>query len=178
MTILTPPVISKLPLGLLGFFGIKNGGQYPQTLGNQISPTLEQLGILAANYHTNHAYIATPTAAGWFQATVAIAGVPQRVPAGELWYISSCSMHLSSGAGDALVATPAVRGTQYGLAAAFYRSLAPPFTLGANENIMRPCDQFEFWMEPNDELGFWAASCTSVTGLVVNIQVKVTRFPF
>lgn len=178
MTILTPPVISKLPLGLLGFFGIKNGGQYPQTLGNQISPTLEQLGILAANYHTNHAYIAAPIAAGWTQATVAIAGVPQRVPAGELWYISSCSMHLSSGAGDAIVASPAVRGTQFGAAAAFYRVLAPPFTLAASQNIMRPCDQYEFWMEPNDELGFWAESVTSVTGLLVVIEVKVTRFPF
>ena len=179
MTILTPPVISKLPLGLLGFFGIKNGGQYLQTLGNTIAPTMEMLELLAVNYHTNHVYIASPNAPGWHQATVAVAGVPQRVPAGEMWYISACSMHLSTGVGDSItLGAPAVRGTQYGLNAAFYRVLAPPFSMGASENHMRPTDQHEFWMEPNDELGFWVQAATLASSIIVTIQVKVTRFPF
>ena len=181
MTILTPPVISKLPLGLLGFFGIKNGGQYPQTLGTSIAPTLELAELLAANYHSNLVYIAAPTLVGFAQATSAIAGIPQAVPDNEIWYISSCSMHLTTGAGDAYNATPVVRGFQANGASAWYRVLAQSFTIGASTNIMYPCPFTENgsrWLAPGDIFGFWGNSITLATNIAINIQVAVTRFPF
>jgi hypothetical protein len=33
------PAINKLPLGLLGFLGIKNGGRYPQDIADVLAPT-------------------------------------------------------------------------------------------------------------------------------------------
>lgn len=32
--------INRLPTGLLGFLGIKNGGEYPKTLGTELVPTI------------------------------------------------------------------------------------------------------------------------------------------
>jgi hypothetical protein len=179
--ILTPPVISKLPLGLLGFFGIKNGGQYPQTLGNSISPTMDLTEMLAANHYANYVYIAAPTAVGFTQATAAISGVPQSVPDNEVWFISSMSMHLTTGVGDAYNASPVVRTFQAGGASAWYRVLAAPFTIGASTNIMYPLPFMENgsrWLSPGDLFGFWANSFTLATNIAINIQVRVTRFPF
>lgn len=176
--ILTAPVISKLPLGLLGFFGIKNGGKYPQTLGETIVPTLEQINVLAENYHTKHAYIAAPNAPGWHQATVAIAGVPQRVPENEIWLIRGASMHHATGAGEAINATAAVRGDQWGAAAASYHVISQPFTLAASTNILLPCSEPDFWAGPGDEFGFWVNTVTFVGPLLTVLEFKITRFPF
>lgn len=47
---LPSPPINLIPSGLLDFFGIKNGGEYPQSLSNQLQPVLEMMRwYVAAN---------------------------------------------------------------------------------------------------------------------------------
>jgi len=41
--------LSTIPTGLLGLFGIKNEGKYPEVLNASYSPTMEMLGWLAAS---------------------------------------------------------------------------------------------------------------------------------
>ena len=38
---LGPPPLNLVPWGLLDFFGIKNGGRFPQTLPESLAPTME-----------------------------------------------------------------------------------------------------------------------------------------
>lgn len=73
------PNINKLPLGLLGFLGIKNGGEYPQELSNVLSPVWD-LGPLYMNANAENQV-----------AALAIAGIGSQafftVPNGEAWYV-------------------------------------------------------------------------------------------
>lgn len=180
MTILTPPVISKLPLGLLGFFQIKNGGQYPQTLGGSINPTFEQLELLAANYHENLALTAIPTVTGFIGATVVATALPAVVPAGELWYASSLSMHVTTGVGDSINFSPEARSFQTNNAAAFHRVLAGPVTQPASLAVMYQCNyqNQDRWFSPGDTFGYWVTAITLATAIQMSIQAQITRFPF
>ena len=73
------PNINKLPLGLLGFLGIKNGGTYPQELSNILSPVWD-LGALYMNANSESSV-----------AVLALAGIGSQafftVPNGEAWYV-------------------------------------------------------------------------------------------
>ena len=71
--------INRLPLGVLGFLGIKNGGEYPKQLSNVLLPTwdLERL-YLNTNSETNATVVSI--AAIGAQAFLT-------VPVGELWVV-------------------------------------------------------------------------------------------
>lgn len=90
--------ISKLPLGLLGFLGIKNGGQYPRNLGATYDPSFDMLPLLVgANFEElNFAQNAVAAAgnAGSFS-------TPVQVPQTEVWYVSLASIRSFTGAGEA-----------------------------------------------------------------------------
>lgn len=179
--ILTPAVISKLPLGLLGFFGIKNGGQYPQSLGNVILPQLDMAGILNANYHEN---LGSTTGAGGFTATgfkqlldtVTAAAIV--VPASELWYVSDVTAFAFTGAGDSFTATLAVRGTQAGSASNWHRAVSPEVTAVASQSrlIMGASG---FWLAPGDQIGAWVTAFVNATGNAqMSWNFSITRFNF
>lgn len=71
------PAINRLPLGLLGFLGIKNGGRYPQDLADVLAPTwdLSQLylntnsetrsDVVALNALGSQAFVTVPTGEAW-----------------------------------------------------------------------------------------------------------------
>lgn len=178
---LSPAVLSKLPLGLLGFFGIKNGGQYPQSLGTVISPTLEQLPILAANYHLNFAMSSTAPIVGFTAATNLSTGFPSVVPSGELWYVSALSFRIFTGAGDSITVTPQVRGQQASAPAGNTWDLAtgPMTTQAASLNTLHPGSRSGFWLAPGDTFGIWCTALVNASGNTqVSQQVQVSVFPF
>ncbi|HEY3496419.1 MAG TPA: hypothetical protein VGK73_17085, partial [Polyangiaceae bacterium] len=111
MTPLSPAVLSKLPLGLLGFFGIKNGGQYPQSLGQTVLPTLELGKMLAANYNENFS-VPCVAALGFVTGNVLATGLPAVVPGSELWWVNCISQNSFTGAGDSMTWSVEARGTQ------------------------------------------------------------------
>lgn len=98
--------ISKLPLGLLGLLGIKNGGAYPRELAGFYQPMLELLPwIAAANFEeANFAQNAVAAAgnAGAFSTAV-------QVPQTELWYVQFASLRVFTAAGEAFSGYLAVR---------------------------------------------------------------------
>lgn len=178
MTPLSPAVISKLPIGLLGFFGIKNGGQYPQSIVPAIQPTLELAGILAANY--NESITVAPIAAlGFVTANIGASGLPAVVPAAELWWVSSLSAFAFTGVGDSITGTVEVRGLQSGSASVWHRAVTSEFTQGASLSKLHPTTAPEgFWMQPGDTVGVWFSAVTNASGTAqVSVQLRITRFP-
>lgn len=179
MTPLTPAVISKLPLGLLGFFGIKNGGQYPQTIAEVIAPTLEMDGMLAANYRELIA-VSPIAALGFVTANIGASGLPAVVPASELWWVQAVSVLAFTGAGDSFTGTIELRNTQSGSASQWHRALSSPITQGANLSTLHPGTHVDgFWASPGDTFGIWYAAATNASGTAqMSINLSLTRFPF
>lgn len=90
--------ISKLPLGLLGYLGIKNGGQYPRALGGTYDPSFDMLPIIVgSNFEElNFGLGAVPA--------VANAGsysTPLQVPQTEAWYVTMLCHRITTGVGEA-----------------------------------------------------------------------------
>lgn len=177
MTPLTPAVISKLPLGLLGFFGIKNGGQYPQTLGDTILPTLDMAPVLAANYR-ELVFVAPIAALGFVTANLNGGALPGAVPAGELWFVQAASVFAFTGVGDSFTGTLEVRNSTTGLASAWHRALSSPITLAASTTQLHPGIS-GVWLSPGDTIGFWYSASTNASGTAqMSAQLAIVRFPF
>jgi len=88
--------INKLPFGLLGFLGLKNGGQNPSDLSNILSPVIDLADLY---YGTNKQLFrvqANVTAIGFN----ALATVPND----EVWYVigAACNSNAVLGAGVSL----------------------------------------------------------------------------
>lgn len=90
-----PPVISRLPWGLLDLHGLRNGGQYPRNIEENIRVTLDELGLMLAS---NREYQAsTPTAPAAPGTSTLFT-----VPASEVWYIDSVGQTVVTGVGEAI----------------------------------------------------------------------------
>ena len=179
MTPLSPAVISKLPLGLLGFFGIKNGGQYPQSIVPAISPVLDLSGLLAANYNEKLAVPCT-AALGFVTGNVLASGLPAVVPAAELWWVSAVSLQTFTGAGDSFTGALELRANQTGGASVWHRALSAEFTQGASLTRTLPGIHTDgLWAGPGDTFGVWYSASTNATGTATtSVQLQITRFPF
>lgn len=182
--ILTPAVISKLPLGLLGFFGIKNGGQYPQSLAPFIQPTMRMEGILQANYHDN---VGSTTGAGGITATgfkqlldtLPGSGLPLIVPAGELWFVKDVTAVAFTGAGDSFTGSLVVRNTQTGVGSNFHRAVSAEIVQAASQFRQLPGVLTDFWLQPGDQIGAWiTAFVNASTTASLGWNFQRTVFPF
>lgn len=162
---LSAPVINRQPVGLLDFFGLKNGGQYPQSLGTTLAPTIDLLRLYEADteeFISDGVSVAAGGALGDFDFG-AVAARPGIVPQNELWHVLDYALQLSVPAactmwGFSIKAqiqrnSPIVPGTGRGtqnLAPAVYAPVANP----ANPaNIVNVNAQRDFWLPPNGILG-------------------------
>lgn len=176
---LTPAVLSKLPLGLLGFFGIKNGGKYPQFISEQILTTLDQAGLLAANYIERHVFSVQPTTSGLKAMTDVVTGLPAVVPAGEIWFCQAISITTFTGAGDSVTWVPCITNFQLNGPNTWLRALAPSITQAASTNSQAPSVHVAgLWASPNDSFGANVNAVTSATGIFTTMHVSYVRFPF
>jgi len=178
---LTAAVMSKLPLGLLGFFGIKNGGQYPQTLGNVLIPQINLLDLLAVNNREARVFIATPAAVGFNQATDNATGLPAIVPPQEIWYLTGASIGAFTDVGDALSGVIAVTSRQSGSPQPMARALSQLVTIGASVNTFHPGAldvNGSRWFYPGDAFGALLTSFTNASGnSLMSGHYYITRFP-
>lgn len=172
--------MSKLPLGLLGFFGIKNGGAYPQQLGNVLVPQMDLIDLLAVNYRENRVFQANTIATGFLGALDAVTVLPAVVPNGEVWYLSAWSAAVFTGVGDAISASLVVRSLQSGSANGTTRALSPLITQAASLTTEQLCPNGGTrWFYPGDTFGAFVSSITSATGNInCALHVNLTRFPF
>lgn len=86
--------ISKLPLGILGFLGIKSQGQYPNSLGDIITPTWDQLELFGAAHPVDQVTTGNPVV-GSFNAFLT-------VPQTEIWRLQNVTILVATGAGVTL----------------------------------------------------------------------------
>jgi hypothetical protein len=88
---------SKLPLGLLGFLGIKNGGQYPRQLLTEYRPTLDLMGLLiGANFQEANPALTTAPATG----NAGSFSTPFVCPQTEIWLVTLACVRMTTAAGE------------------------------------------------------------------------------
>lgn len=103
---LGPPPLNIWPLGLLDLFQIKNGGEYPQTLGNQLQPEIDMLQWYAETnaeeYGLSRAAITANTGAqGLSWATTTPANKALFPADGEIWIVTQYDVRWTMAADDA-----------------------------------------------------------------------------
>lgn len=177
---LTPAVLSKLPLGLLGFFGIKNGGQYPQSIVPTLAPTLDLLQMLAANYNEKIAG-GTPggiSASGFIQAINVVDSTNIIVPNSELWYLSHYSVFANCTAGETCSFCGQVNSTQSGGASDFHMPLTRMVAAVASNQDAAVSDGAirSPWFGPGDRFGWLVRNFAGTPDLACSLML--TRFPF
>jgi hypothetical protein len=163
--ILTPPVISTLPLGLLRYLGIQSGGRFPQTVEGVISPGLELIELLAASTDVTVA-----------DSAVAITSAGTKLAAGlivaqaKVVRVSQCGLRVATAAGEAvklgIVLVKANGGTV---------NLSGTATLAASTGDQLVC-AVPFWMQPGDQLA--AQVYTVTTAGTINANITITKSDF
>lgn len=148
-----PLEIGKLAKGLTGMLGLRAGGLTPRQLADQSVLTVDgtDLFLLDTRVSTGFALQAAPAAGFNFYSPF-----PLEVPAGEIWYVWHYILLAVTGAGEAIVAAPAVNLDGVGAGAL----VGDYITVAASQSI-RGREQRPFWAGPGSQFGF---VCTSVTG--------------
>lgn len=163
--------ISTLPLGLLGFLGIKNGGEYPRELAGYYQPMFDLLDLLAANEaeEIHFANQAIGVAAGNMQAF----STPAQVPQTEVWLVRLFAARIVTGAGDALRGNLVCR--RAGVPSpGNVLALSETFAAGASTFDYWTANTLPFWLGPGDELGVWVSSFTAAPA--VRPAIRFARF--
>lgn len=136
-----PPEINRLPLGLLGFLGIKNGGRYPTALAPGLTPTWDQGRMYlepAARYVAGSGTIN----ANGFVGSIA----PQP---GEIWVVHDCSLVVAAGAGESWSGA-LCRGTVNGGSTI---NLTLDRAAAASSTVSLPLVYQPIWLVPGDIIG-------------------------
>lgn len=146
---ITNPSINRIPQGLLGFLGIKNGGRYPQ----ELSPTLAPVVDLFDHYsNTNREYQT---------ASVAVAALGQTnfhtVPVGQWWYCCHASLFTATiGAGAAYAGVLCMIDAS-GLVTTMLSSVSP----AAGPGAVYTAQARQFWLGPGESLGVYTTGLTA-----------------
>lgn len=171
-----PTPINKLPDGLLGFLGIKNGGQAPAALPPILSPTIDLTGWYLRSYLTRAKLTAGPPAVG----SISQVGVTA-VPAGETWYVHRFSASVNIPAGDAIRFSIGLSQAQ-GFAPDDYESLAVNQTStgltgsAALEWTVASCG--DFWLRPGEQLAIMTLAKTGAGAPTLRTFVNYVSLPF
>jgi hypothetical protein len=155
------PAINRLPLGLLGFLGIKNGGRYPQELADTLAPVWD----ISPLYLYSNSEVTTA-----LQAISAIGSQAyQTVPTGELWYV----LQQSAGS-DTLTAGQTIEFSTNWTDPAALVNVETGLMSGARTVGQRATAtaQAPFIAGPGSILGI---NCTQLVAGPVNVRLK-TRF--
>jgi hypothetical protein len=155
--------ISTLPLGLLGFLGIKSFGEYPQYLGGTILPTLDLLGLWSGAQATHANGIAVNAALGFNSVSLI-------VPQTEIWYVTMGHVVATVDAAEAIKITGEL---QPSVGAGVF--ITPTVDAAASAGVVPATINYPMWFGPGDELG---VRVSTLTGAAVAINARVRRIVF
>ncbi len=98
-----PASINKVPAGLLGFLGIKNGGENPTQLESQLRTSVDLWPLYQAGYGEIVSAAINVAAAGF-----PVGGAPFTVPDNQYWWCFEYSIQSNTalGAGQVLQSVP------------------------------------------------------------------------
>jgi hypothetical protein len=169
LTALTAPVISKLPLGLLDFLGIKSGGRYPDSLGNVLTPVWD-MERFQEIFDERTAFDVTTTIG-----VAALNFLPWNivVPQTELWLVKQINGFLQTDAAETVTASLAyVDSFNYINLASGVVSLAA----SQQRHIAGPIGDLGFLVGPGSIFGWMVDQVTTAANVVAQIQVRYVRF--
>jgi hypothetical protein len=187
MAELTPPVINRVPPGLLNFYGLKNGGRAPQALGPVLTPVIELQRFYELDSTEYYADASAPVAAGGVLGDFDFGGgtlTPGTVPEDEFWHVHQYTVQLSIAAACTryvFVPTVQLRRTNGpGAGSRYSVAVGPPVTyVGAAalaEILYLPADR-DFWMPAGAILGgFTLALAPLATAVQAYAKVVLTRY--
>jgi hypothetical protein len=153
--------VNRQPTGLLGYFGIKNGGKNPQSLSETLLPQLDLL-----DWYLNTApQFATTTgtiAAGANVITVA-------PPAGEAWHVTHYGVWADTGVGDTIGALFVVRFN-------YTNTITIPVTDSTNAvastTTVRALRDPQ-WLMPGESLGFGAWTVVGTSDVYTYVRYTI-----
>jgi len=159
-----PPPINRIPQPLLGYFGIKNGGRYPQTLSETLAPTIDlRYQYDAAGYEWEEQTDNAPAVGRVLTLTC---------DEGEMILVHFYGMVFKSGVGDAMRAS-ICHGRQTPAVAV---PLLTHFNLGAS-NWSNSWYYGPHLIVPGEFFGYDASLVTNASGtLTVVTTAKFTRY--
>lgn len=152
----------ELPRGLTGAIGVKDYGQLPRVLGDELQLVTESMELFLFNRRENVTGTGAALTVGTQTFTLSL------VPAGEAWYLWAAQVTAATGVGEAAAIAPQLRIGGANIAVGPYQSCAASTILNASINSW-PCR----WLAPGEGL---AISCLTVTGApTTSFQMVVTR---
>lgn len=167
MALPKPAIQSFLP-GLLTLLGIKNGGQNPNTLGDQLAPVFDMEGYYLRGKQEVQLHNLNPIISGTYNGQMAVAFT---VPNGEWWYVSEMSYFYALVAADTLTAAGA--GVSYnGITMALHDT--EDMIGGAVKYIGRRVVG-PFWVPPGGQIIYIGAVATIAGASIATIRAVVTR---
>jgi hypothetical protein len=166
-SLLTQPVISRLPFGLLDFLGIKSGGRYPE----QLLPTLQPMWDLQP-FQT----IWDERSAFDVSTTLAPAGlnfIPYNivVPQTEMWLVHQITGFCQTDAGETLFASLA-----YADSYSFINIMSSVVLAASQQRHVSTAGLDPFCVGPGSIFGWMVDQITTAANIVAQIQVRYTRF--
>lgn len=184
---LTPPVINRIPRGLLDFFGLKTGGRNPQQLAETIAPVLDLWNLYeqdSIDVFQESVGVPAGGALGPFDfGGVGIA--PGIVPADEMWHFREYSILLVCAAGitDVQVVPEVQVPITFGVAAGARTTITvgdPARYTGAAAGVMRlRCFARDFWLPPGGVIGGYTAAlapaATAINAIASGSFVRYKR---
>jgi len=170
-SLLRPPPLSAIPKGLLAFLGIRNGGQYPQTLNPVLQPTWD----LQEHYENAYSdvFLQGPVnlAAGGTTADVNFGTTIGFVPFNQLAHVQGYTVRCDLAGLSAVTATPTVFYNGVGIA------MGPAVTFAAGSLATWHTTQ-RFWMPPNSSLGVVVNSKTLADALAFYAVFRSTIYEY
>jgi hypothetical protein len=159
--------LQLLPSGLLGFFQLKNGGQYPQSLNPQLQPTLELL-----DWYTEIGTLGTSEVVGDTIAAVAVGANNSAlvVPNLQAWFVHELCCSSTPGAGAACDIAGAISFGSAGFA------VGPYVAIAANQNGRTLMTDRKRFVLPGGTLIVLCRSQTLAPAVTIN--ARITRLPF
>lgn len=170
-TITRPPPLTAIPKGILGFFGIKSLGRYPQTMAETLSPTID----LREHYETTYAaeFLQGPIAlaAGTASADVSFGTTIGFVPGNQSVHVLGYTARCDLAGLSAVTATPCVFANGLGF------PVGPTFTFAAGSLASWGADRY-FWMPPGAALGIIVNSKTAADALTFYAAIRSVIYTF
>jgi len=170
-SLLTQPVISRLPFGLLDFLGIKSGGRYP----DQLLPTLQPTWDLQPFQTIWDERVAFDVSTPLLPAVLNFVPNTIVVPQTELWLVHQVHCFVQTDAAETITVTPGyadsfnfqnVLPAVLTLAASQQRHFAAPPLTGYSSILVGPGSIF----------GWFVDQITTAASIVAQQQVRYTRF--
>lgn len=136
------PPINKLPIGLLGFLGIKNGGRNPDALSPLLAPTWD-----AVQWYLSQSVV-YETVTSTFNVTGG--NTNHTVPEGFVWAVLAFSVRAVTAVGGSFTITP-VRITANGTS---FPAIGDTVSAGASSGAHATMDRDILVLRSGDSCGF------------------------